>query len=59
MDHALPVSRIVSLDNIVVPDTRIGLCLEPEGNGVSSGERGEGGPGPPDKQGDKQSTSQQ
>ncbi len=56
MDHALPVSRIVSLVNIIVPDTRIGHCLEPEGNGVSSGEGVEGGPGPPDKEGDKQST---
>ncbi len=36
-------------------DTRVGRCLEPEGNGVSSGEWGEGGPGPRDKEGDKQS----
>jgi hypothetical protein len=43
--------------DIFVPDTRVGLCLEPEGNGVSSGEGGEGGPGPPNKKGeDKQST---
>jgi hypothetical protein len=39
-----------------VPDTRVGRCLGPEGNGVSSRERGEGGPGPPDKKRDKQST---
>jgi hypothetical protein len=39
-----------------VPDTRIGRCLEPDGNGVSSKREGEGGPGPPDKEGDKQST---
>jgi hypothetical protein len=46
VDHALPVSRIVSLVNIIVPDTRIGHCLEPEGNGVSSGEGVEGGQAP-------------
>jgi hypothetical protein len=39
-----------------VPDTRVGHCLGPEGNGVSSGEEGEGVPGPPSKEGDKQST---
>jgi hypothetical protein len=32
---------------ISVPDTRVGSCLGPEGNGVSSGQGGEGGPGPP------------
>jgi hypothetical protein len=29
-----------------VPNKRVGRCLEPEGNGVSSGEEGEGGPAP-------------
>ncbi len=29
-----------------VPNIRVGHCLGPEGNGVSSGEGGEGGPGP-------------
>ncbi len=32
-----------------------GRCLGPEGNGVSLGERGEGGPSPPECRGDKQS----
>ncbi len=41
---------------MLVPDTRVGRCLDPEGNGVSSGEGDEGGLGPPDKEGDKQST---
>ncbi len=35
---------------------RVGCCLGPEGNGVSSGEGGEGGPGPSSEEGDKQST---
>ncbi len=37
-----------------VPDMRVGCCLGPEGNGVSLGERGEGGPGPPGDEKDKQ-----
>ncbi len=41
-----------------MPDTRVGHCLGPEENGVSSGEGGEGGPGPPKKEGNKQSTPQ-
>jgi hypothetical protein len=32
--------------NILVPNMRVGRCLGPQGNGVSSGEGGEGGPGP-------------
>jgi hypothetical protein len=40
----------------ILPDTRAGRCLGPEGNGVSSREKGEGGPGPPGGEGDKQST---
>jgi hypothetical protein len=32
-----------------VPNRGVGLCLGPEGNGVSSWEGGEGGPGPPDR----------
>jgi hypothetical protein len=39
-----------------VPDMKPGRCLGPEGNGVSSGERGEGGLGPPRGREDKQST---
>jgi hypothetical protein len=39
-----------------VPNIPVGRCLEPEGNGVSSGEVGEGGPGPPSTDKDKQST---
>ncbi len=39
-----------------MPDTRVGHCLGPEGNGVSSGEGDEGGPASPDDEGDKQST---
>jgi hypothetical protein len=30
-----------------VPDMGVGHCLGPEGNGVSSGEGGKGGPSPP------------
>jgi hypothetical protein len=40
---------------IVVPGMGAGLCLEPEGNGVSLGEEGVGGPSPPRVKGDKQS----
>jgi hypothetical protein len=29
--------------DLIVPDTKVGRCLVPEGNGVSSGEGGEGG----------------
>jgi hypothetical protein len=36
-----------------VPDRRAGHCL---GNGVNPGEGGEGGPGPPDGERDKQLT---
>jgi hypothetical protein len=39
-----------------VPDIRAGRCLGPEDKGVSSGEGGEGGPGPPRSGEDKQST---
>ncbi len=39
-----------------MPNVRVGCCLGPEGNGVSSGEEGEGGPDPPSKDGEKQST---
>ncbi len=34
-----------------MPDTRVGHWVGPEGNGVSTGEGGEGGPGPPSKEG--------
>jgi hypothetical protein len=35
---------------------RVGRCLGPEGNGVSSGKEGGGGPGPPSWEEGKQST---
>ncbi len=38
-----------------MPDVRSGSCLGPEGNGVSLGEGGEGGPSPPRSKGDEQS----
>ncbi len=38
-----------------MPDMGAGHCLGPEGNGVSLGEGGEGGPGPPESRKDKQS----
>jgi hypothetical protein len=38
-----------------VPDIEAGCCQGPEGNGVSSGEGGERGPGPPGGGKDKQS----
>ncbi len=38
-----------------MPDVGAVHCLGPEGNGVSLGEGGEGGPGPPESKGDKQS----
>ncbi len=41
---------------IIVPNISVGRCLGPEGNGVSSGEGGAGGPGPPTREEDKQLT---
>jgi hypothetical protein len=38
-----------------VSDVRVGRCLGPEGNGVSFGEGGEGGPWPPESWEDQQS----
>ncbi len=38
-----------------VANVEAGYCLESEGNGVSLGEWGEGGPGPPGGGKDKQS----
>ncbi len=38
-----------------MPDIGAGCCLGPEGNVVILGEGGEGGPGPPRSEGDKQS----
>ncbi len=38
-----------------MPDIEAGCCLEPEGNGVSLGEGGEGRPVPPGGGKDKQS----
>jgi hypothetical protein len=40
-----------------VPDVEVGCCLGSEGNGVSLGEGGEGGPSPPGGGKDKQSVS--
>ncbi len=40
---------------ILVPDVETGCCLGSVGNGVSAGEGGDGGPGPPEKGKDKQS----
>jgi hypothetical protein len=42
--------------DVIVPNMRVGRCLGPEGNGVSSREGGEGGPGPPSREEDEQST---
>ncbi len=42
--------------DLTVPNMRVGRCLGPERNGVSSGEGGEGGPGPASREEDKQST---
>jgi hypothetical protein len=39
----------------VCPTKGVGCCLGPDGNGVSPGEGGKVGPGPPDKERDKQS----
>jgi hypothetical protein len=47
--------HFVTLD-VFVPNMRVGRCLGPEGNGVSSEEEGEGGPGSPSREDDKQST---
>ncbi len=42
---------MVLSDHVIVPDTRAGHCLKPEGNGVSLGEGGEGGQGPGPQEG--------
>ncbi len=47
--------KSIQLLYVTVPYGGVGRCLGPEGNGVSSGVGGEGGPGPPDKERDKQS----
>ncbi len=39
-----------------MPNIRVGRCLGPEGNGVSSVDGSEGGPGSPSREEDKQST---
>ncbi len=41
---------------LTVHNIRVGCCLGSRGNGVSSGERGEGGLGPASREEDKQST---
>jgi hypothetical protein len=38
-----------------VPIEESGCCLGSEGNGVSTWKGGEGGPGPPERENDKQS----
>ncbi len=38
-----------------MPDEETGCCLGSEGNGVSVGKGGRGGPGPPERGKDKQS----
>jgi hypothetical protein len=43
--------------DISVSDRGVGCCLEPEGNGVNPGGGDEGGPGPPSREQDKQSTT--
>ncbi len=40
---------------VTVPDIEVGFRLGPEGNGVSLGEGGESGSGPPGGRKDKQS----
>jgi hypothetical protein len=40
---------------LTVPDMGAGRCLGPDGNRVSLGEGGKGGPGPPRGEKDKQS----
>ncbi len=46
-------NRIIGIH---VPYKGVGCCPGPGGNGVSPGEGGQGGPGPPDKGRDKQSS---
>jgi hypothetical protein len=46
-----------AIAKVSVPDRRVGCCLGPEGNGVNPGRGDEGGPSPPDRERDKQSTS--
>jgi hypothetical protein len=50
----MKIDDVESKDSIV-PDIEVGCCLGPEGNGVSLGEGGEGGPGPPRGRKDKHS----
>ncbi len=40
-----------------VSDRKVGCCLEPKGNEVNPGGGNVGGPGPPDREQDKQSTA--
>jgi hypothetical protein len=42
---------------LIVPNRRVGCCLDPEGNGVNPGKGDDGGPGPSDREQDKQSTA--
>ncbi len=48
-------SKSEYLGKEIVPDMGVGRYLGPERNGVSLGRGGEGGPGPPRNEGDKQS----
>jgi hypothetical protein len=51
----LSVFLLTPWNRCTVPDVEMGCCLGSEGNGVSVGEGGKGGPGPPERGNDKQS----
>jgi hypothetical protein len=42
----IPRTRKLRVTTVTVPYGGVGCCLGPEGNGVSSGEGGKGGPAP-------------
>jgi hypothetical protein len=46
---------LTRMHSILVPKIEVGRCLGPRGSGDGSGGGYEGGPGPPDEKGDKQS----
>jgi hypothetical protein len=50
------INRVRLLYVLNVTNMRVGRCLGPEGNGVSSDEGCEAGPGPPSREEDQQST---
>ncbi len=53
----IPLSIDQSIAVVIVPDRKVGCCLEPEGHGVNPGKGSEGGQGPPNREQDKQSTA--